>query len=377
VNPTTIKIPLLILLLSISATIKWTKASRKISQKPGDFYTMFSSGIRNSASCYRIPAMVSTPGGAVIAVADERVPSCGDLKVNDDINIVMRRSTDHGASWSQVETIVDYPPGQSASDPSMIVDKVTNEVFLFFNYMDLTNEKDVYYLKFIKSKDDGRTWSSPVDITRQITKAVWKMDFQFITSGRGIQTRSGQLLHTLVNLQRGLHLFASDDHGKHWYLINGELKPGDESKVVELLDGSWMVNSRMNGSGYRYVHTSVDQGRTWITRIDSALIDPSCNASIIRYPSAMQGEHKNRLIFANAASSEHRINMTVRISYDEGTIWSEGKTVYEGSAAYSSLSILADGDVGLLFEKDQYGEIVFVKLPLAWLENGSEHGLKH
>ncbi len=336
------------------------------------FKSLFDSNIKPNVSCFRIPSIVTAPNGDLITAIDERVPSCGDLKWSDDINIVIRRSTDNGDSWSKIETIVDYPLGKSASDPSMIVDKITGEIFLFFNYMDLINEKDIYYLKFISSPDNGKTWSKPIDITSQITKPEWHNNFKFITSGRGIQTRSGKLLHTLVNLNMGLHVFGSDNHGKSWYLIDTPIKPGNESKIVELSNGNWMINSRLNGKGFRFIHTSTDEGATWVSKSDSTLIDPGCNASIIRYTSLKNGDDKNRLLFANAKTENKRANMTIRISYDEGASWTEGKTIYKEGSAYSSMSILANGDIGLFFEKDNYKENVFVKIPLEWLTNGED-----
>lgn len=337
------------------------------SQSALKFENLFSAENKENVSCYRIPSIITAPNGDLIVAIDERVPSCGDLKWSKDINIVMRRSADNGETWSDIEMIVDYPLGQSASDPSMIVDDITNEIFLFFNYMDLDKEKDVYYLKFVKSDDNGRTWGSPVDITSQISKPAWHADFKFITSGRGIQTRSGKLLHTLVNLENGLHIFGSDDHGENWYLIDTPIVPANESKIVELADGSWMINSRLNGQGYRQVHTSVDEGKTWISKADTTLVDPGCNASIIRYTSVVDGDDRNRLLFANAKMKKGRKNMTVRISYDEGKSWSNGKTVYGGGSAYSSLSVLPNGEIGLFFEKDDYTENVFVRFSLEWL----------
>ena len=333
---------------------------------------LFSATVKDGVSCYRIPAIITAPNGDLIAAIDERVPSCGDLKWSKDINIVIRRSADNGESWSKIETIVDYPFGKSASDPSMIVDKVTGAIFLFFNYMDLDNEKDVYYFKLIKSLDNGQTWSAPSDITSQISKPEWQNDFKFITSGRGIQTSSGKLLHTLVNLKNGLHLFGSDDHGESWYLIDTPITPGDESKVVELADGTWMINSRVNGKGFRYVHTSTDEGKTWNTKPDTSLIDPGCNASIIRYTSVKEGATKNRLLFSNANMKDERTNMTIKVSYDEGKSWTAGKTIYSGDSAYSSMSILANGDIGLFFEKDNYQENAFVRLTLEWLTDGKD-----
>lgn len=336
------------------------------------FQDLFNTSMSEGVECYRIPAMVTAPNGDVIAAIDERVPNCGDLKWSKDINIIIRRSADNGKTWSNIETVVDFPYGQSASDPSMIVDSVTNEIFLFYNFMNLDTEKDIYYLHVVKSADNGKTWSNPVDITSQIAKPEWKNDFKFITSGRGIQTRSGKLLHTMVNLNSGLHLFGSDDHGKTWYFINTAIQPADESKVIELADGTLMINARVNGKGMRYVHRSTDQGQTWTTTPAPELIDPGCNASIIRYTSVEDGYNKNRLLFSNAKSEKGRVNMSVRISYDEGKTWSEGNTIYEGSSAYSDMTILENGDIGLFFEQDEHTKNPFVSFSLAWLTDGKD-----
>lgn len=367
-----------IILLSLISFMAYSqKVAIQAEDKTPDFKNLFYSKMQDGVSCYRIPAIVTAPNGDLIAAIDQRVPSCGDLKWSKDINIVVRRSFDNGDSWSEIEPVVDYPFGKSASDPSMIVDKVTGTIFLFFNFMDLENEKDIYYLKVTKSNDNGKTWSSPVDITSQISKSEWLHNFKFITSGRGIQTSDGKLIHTLVNLEHGLFLFASDNHGESWYLIDNQIIPGDESKIVELIDGTWMVNSRVNGKGFRFVHTSTDKGTTWLTRPDSSLIDPGCNASIIRYTSINEGADKNRLLFSNAKMKDDRKNMTIRISYDEGKTWTEGKTVYTGSSAYSSMTILSNGDIGLFFEKDNYQENVFVRITLDWLTDGKDKYNQH
>ncbi|SIQ99184.1 sialidase family protein [Maribacter ulvicola] len=333
---------------------------------------LFNSSMAEGVACYRIPAIVTAPNGDVIAAIDERVPSCGDLKWSKDINIVIRRSSDNGNTWTPIETVVDLPFGKSVSDPSMIVDETTKEIFMFYNYMDLDKERDIYYFHVVKSSDNGKTWSKPQDITDQIAKVDWRTDFKFITSGRGIQTKSGKLLHTMVNLNSGLHLFASDDHGKSWYLIDTPIQPANESKVVELVDGRWMINSRVNKSGMRYTHISSDEGKTWTSSPEPGLIDPGCNGSIIRYTSIEQGFKKNRLLFSNAKMVKGRENMTVRISYDEGKTWSEGKTIYTGGSAYSSLTVLENGDIGLFFEKDGYKENPFISFSLKWLTEGED-----
>ncbi len=315
-----------------------------------------------AGTCYRIPALIKAPNGDLIAVADQRIASCGDLKQNRNINIVMRRSTDNGITWTKMQTLVDYPLGQSASDASLICDEETKEIFLFFNYMNLDKEKNVFYLRYIKSSDNGISWSKAKDITAEITKPAWKNDFKFISSGRGIQCKDGTLLHTLVNLQRGLHVFGSNNHGKTWFLKEAALNPADESKIIELKNGTWMVNSRVPGAGCRYVYRSCDKGKTWLSQKDTTLIDPACNASIIKYNFHDKGNIKNLILFSNVCAESERKNLSLKISEDQGKTWAHQKIIYPGSAAYSSMAIDKNGFVGILFEKDNYSEIAFTRL---------------
>lgn len=331
--------------------------------QPFKFINLFNSGDLEQG-CYRIPALITAPNGDLIAAIDQRVENCGDLRSNRDINIVIRRSRDNGESWTDIETVVDYPFGESASDPSMIVDVETGKIWMFYNYMDLENEKNIYYLKAVFSSDHGKSWSEPVDITSQITKPEWHEDFKFITSGRGIQTSDGTLLHTLVHLEKGVFQFGSKDHGKSWFFIDNPIHPADESKVVELEDGSWMINSRVSDLGMRYIHISEDRGRTWTSYPDSTLKDPASNASLVLYPT---DDESSVLLFSNSNSPDERKNITVRVSLDEGETWTEGKTIYPGSAAYSSMTVLENGEIGLFFEKDDYSQNVFVKFSLGWL----------
>jgi sialidase-1 len=352
----------LFILLSI-ATISKAQPPIQVSADGLRQFDLFNVKMKSNVSCYRIPALVVAKNGDLIAAIDERGPSCADLKANDNINIVMRKSRDNGKTWSDIRTLVDYPIGKSASDPSFILDSITGTIFLFYNYMDLNKERDIYYLHVMRSTDNGESWSHSEDITKQITKPEWHGDFKFITSGKGIQTSKGVLLHTLVNLKYGVFIFGSDNYGKTWFLKETPINPADESKIIELADGSWMVNSRVNSPGMRYVHISNDQGDSWISRAENALTDPACNAAIVRY----NYKNTNCLLFVNADSKDSRTNLSVKVSYDEGKSWTRGKTIYAGESAYSDVVLMKNGKIGLLFEKNGYSENVFLSFPFKWI----------
>ncbi len=331
---------------------------------------LFISGTEQTHT-FRIPALITAINGDLLACCDARRNSDRDLIWVRDIDIVLKRSSDHGATWSEMEIVCDYGDGKPASDPSFILDKTTGEIFCFYNYMDQDDAPKEFRLYVQSSKDHGRTWGKARDITDQIARPEWKMDFKFITSGRGIQRRNGDLLHTLVNLENGMRLFGSTDHGRSWRLIDVPIRPGNESKVIELADGTLMVNSRVRGQSSRWVHRSDDEGKTWRSAADTALVDPACNGSILRYTSKRDGYARNRLLFCNANSAKGRKNLTVRISYDEGATWSAGKVIDPGPSAYSSLTICQDGTIGVLYEPG-YKEVRFVRFTLAALTDGKD-----
>jgi sialidase-1 len=288
-----------------------------------------------------------------------------------DIDIVVKRSSDNGETWSDMEIVCDYGDGLPASDPSFILDRDTGHIFCFYNYMDQNKAPKEFRLWVQRSTDHGKTWENAIDITDDIAKPAWKMDFKFITSGRGIQRRNGELLHTMVNLKNGLHVFRSTDHGKSWSLVDKPILPGNESKVIELADESLMINCRVNRPGYRYVHRSSDNGKTWEGHPEMQLADPGCNGSIIRYTAKADGYAKDRLLFSNASSSKGRTNLAVRISYDEGQTWSKGKVIDAGPSAYSSLTILKDGSIGVLYEPG-HKSVRFARFTLEDLTDGQD-----
>ncbi|MFN8206082.1 MAG: sialidase family protein [Bacteroidales bacterium] len=323
---------------------------------------LFSSDSLGTKGCYRIPALCVAPNGELLAVADERIPDCGDLRTNRNINLVMRRSVDGGENWGPIERIIDFPEGQSASDASLITDRINGEILLLYNYMDLDSAPGIYRFHQLNSKDNGKTWSKPEDITAQIIKTEWENDFMFITSGGGIQTHSGKLLHCLVNLQRGVFVIASDDHGKSWYLIETPIHPADESKIAELDNGSWMINARVNNAGYRYVYRSFDQGLSWAGGPDSTLPDPGCNAVFIRQDISLNGKKESVLLLSNPDHTRDRVNLTLRISSDNGNTWEQVQLIHPGSAAYSALEVIDCKHVGVLYEADEYKTMLFTRI---------------
>ncbi len=219
------------------------------------------------------------------------------------------------------------------------------------------------------STDDGATWSKPAEITKDVTKAGWT--WYATGPGVGIQLKSGRLLIPCDSKSengkvRESHVIFSDDGGKSWKL-GGVVGPNcNESQAVELADGSVMLNMRTYAANNRrFVAISKDGGETFAKPIeDKELIEPVCQASILRLPG-----DKGGLLFSNPASTK-REKMTVRLSRDEGKTWSLAKELHAGPAAYSCLTVLPAGEIGCLYErgdKNAYETITFARFSRAWL----------
>lgn len=346
-----------LLALAMITVFVWSGCPSDTPDPPGPLeQVLFATPSDSSVACFRIPAIESM-NGVLLAAIDERVPSCADLRGNRDINILLRRSSDGGHTWTEPERVIDYPDGVSASDPSFIVDRVRGRVFLMANVMDLDKAPNRYRFHVLFSDDAGTSWSEPQDITEELTPPAWKDDFMFVTSGRGTQASDGTLLHTLVNLERGVHVLASTDSGATWFLTPSPVTPGDESKIVELPDGSWMMNSRVAGAGHRWVHQSNDRGASWQSRPESTLVDPAVNASLI-----WLGPN---LVYTGAHHPTDRENLVLRISEDEGLTWSKGEVIEAGSAAYVSSTSLDESTIALFYERAGYTENVFKRLHIS------------
>ncbi|MFL5620852.1 MAG: exo-alpha-sialidase [Gemmatimonadaceae bacterium] len=329
---------------------------------------------------YRIPSVIATPKGTLLAFAEGRRTSGADA---GDIDLVVKRSSDGGRSWSPMQVIADDGPN-TVGNPCPVVDRRTGTIWLLTTHNPGTlREKDIVAgsapasrtVWAMRSDDDGLTWSPAVEITSSVKRPDWT--WYATGPGVGIQTSTFRLVIPANHVEAGTginrsHLFYSDDGGKSWRL-GASADPGtNESQVVELADGRLMLNMRNHPplrENFRLVATSDDGGESLSkTTPDRTLIEPPAQASILRLTTTTTGD-RNRLLFANPASTR-RERMTVRLSYDEGMSWPVAKVVEPGPSAYSSLVALPDRSVGLLYERgvrSPYERITFARFTLKWL----------
>jgi len=237
------------------------------------------------------------------------------------------------------------------------------------------------------SKDDGLTWSTPQETTATTKRPHWR--WYATGPGIGIQLErgphAGRLVvpcdHSLVTPEDptgyNSHVIYSDDHGRTWQL-GGAITPAvNECQVVELADGTLMMNMRNydRRQTTRAVATSTDGGMTWSkVRHDPTLVEPICQASFLRYTLASRDD-RNRLLFSNPGHGQagQRRDMTVRVSYDEGQTWPMQRLLWPGPTAYSSLAALPDGQIACFFEAGQhspYERIVLARFRRQWLTSG-------
>ena len=298
---------------------------------------------------YRIPSLIRAPKGTLLAFCEARA---GDDQFPTDM--VLRRSLDGGKTWLPMQVIVKAVP-EAAMDPTAVIDRATGAVVLVYDrwperpkgeWGTFTRSpglgRDSITTWVTTSSDDGATWAAPVDITAMTKKPEWRETGH--GPGLGIQTRSGRLVVPCFETKPDAKskwgvswnfVIFSDDHGKTWQMSDNEVGPGfDESQLVELADGTLLLN--MRGSDRRTTAASKDGGKTWSEPSPvPELSGGGCQGSILRYtwPDAKGG--KSRILACNIdpaapLSGEQyggRHTGTVRMSYDEGKTWPVAKVL--------------------------------------------------
>ena len=334
---------------------------------------------------YRIPGLVTTKKGTLIAVYDIRRNGSGDLPGNIDVG--MSRSTDGGRTWSPMKVIMDMGSDPAwrhdgIGDPAVLVDRVTGAIWVAATWSHGNRSwngsgpglkpAETGQFMLTRSTNDGRTWSKPINITRQIKDPAWRFVLQ--GPGKGITMRDGTLVFPAQfrssdqSEHRGKPfstLISSTDRGKTWKIGTGVKVDTTESQVVELTDGRLMINCRDNRGGSRSVYTTDDLGNTWTVHPTSrkALPEPVCMASLIRVDHETFGP---LLMFSNPATTRGRHHMTIKVSRDEGMTWpARYHTLYDERPGfgYSCLTRIDADHVGVLYEGTR--SLRFVRFSIA------------
>ena len=334
----------------------------------------------DGAHTWRIPALEVLDDGTLVAAYDRRQDDASDLP--GDLDLMVRRSSDQGETWSEPEAVVDYDGGVGAGDPSLLYDEEADRLFLFHAHApegvgfrnssdgNSNDADDILHTDVSHSDDGGRTWQTN-RITEDIKDPSWFG--VFASSGTGIQLSDGRLVQQYAfDSGDGIHAVSvySDDHGETWQA--GEpVGPGmDENKTVELSDGRIMLNSRTADGPYRLVSYSEDGGETYSDPVpDHDLVDPTNNAAIVRYDADAQAgtPEARRLLFTNTDHESSRQNLTVRMSCDDGGSWPVSRTLESGAAGYSTVVSLGDDEFGVLYERGNHEHITFARFNSAWL----------
>jgi sialidase-1 len=382
------RIPIILLvLLALQVVLFGCSAGRKVEQArpdiPGPEQTDLFIGGQGDYRSYRIPALITTQKGTILAFVEGRKDSSADHGHNE---MLLRRSFDGGETWAPVQ-LVARDGTNALNNPTAVVDRETGATWLVFvrtSTKKYKNDAEVAKAQgrisdmwVMHSNDEGATWVGPTDITESVNRPNWNRIVP--GPGVGIQMRNGRLVipcNHLIGNEAYDHVIYSDDHGETWRLGGSTEGEMDEDQIVELTDGSLLLNIRnYRDKGHRGISMSKDGGLTWSkVTSDPTLIEPVCQASFIRYTKSPQFI-KDRLLFSNPASEAERIRMTVRVSYDEGKTWPVGKLLNAGPSGYSCLTVLPDVKIGCLYERGDHSSIdkvTFARFSLAWVTDGAD-----
>lgn len=339
---------------------------------------------------YRIPSLTTSSQGTLLCVYDMRRRKSRDLQ--EDIDIGLSRSTDGGQSWEPPRVIMDMgeygglPQEQNGcSDPGIIVDQKTGEIFCFAVWMWGKPGKHQWsgdgsepgyeigksaQIMMVRSKDDGLTWTKPENMTRKLKKESWWLIAP--TPQQGINLADGTLVMPVEGRDETGESFAtlmiSKDHGATWAVGKPAFSGGNECQAAQLSDGSIMLNMRNDHEKYRAVYVTQDLGQTWQPHPTNrnTLIEPNCNASLYRVDYGKGSQRKQILLFSNPRSQERRTHQTIQVSFDDGRSWPSKYHLLldEGRGrGYPSITRVDDQHVGIVYEGSQ-ADLVFEKISL-------------
>lgn len=325
---------------------------------------------------WRIPAILCLDDGTLLAVNDKRKYNHRDLP--EDIDIVCRRSTDRGASWSEPQTIVQGTGYKHGYGDAALVQCANGDVLCFFvggNGLWASTEADPIRSYVCRSTDRGDTWDAPVELTSLLwgsnppsPDGRW-YSASFFASGNALRlTRgphSGRVLVAAAMCRTGEqkldnYVFYSDDNGHSWHLSDLAYSMGDEAKLIELADGRVLISVRRTGA--RGFNLSADGGQTWGTRSSWPEMQANaCNGDMLRLD--------DTTILHSLPNSMERENVSIFISSDEGASWHTPVLLCKGPSVYSSLTRLPDGTVLAYVEKgpDTGCELWLYRFNAAWL----------
>jgi sialidase-1 len=360
---------------------------------------------QDDCDTYRIPGMVTTGEGTLIAVYDNRYNNSKDLQENIDVG--MSRSTDGGQTWEPMRVIMDMGEWggnperlNGIGDPAVLYDHTTGTIWVAALWISGFSETDMLWwaskpgmkptetgqFVLVKSTDDGLTWSDPINITEQIKDPSWQLLFQ--GPGRGITLNDGTLVFpaqfkadigekALDGGQYTAHstIIYSQDGGETWHVGTGAKPNTTEAQVVQLANGSLMLNMRddrnrqiKDETNGRAVAVSDDLGETWTihSSSNSALPEPNCMASLIAADVEMNGQKQQVLFFSNPNDKGARINMSIKASLDQGHTWPEANQVLLNETqgfGYSCMTMVDENTVGILYEgvKELYFQKILVE----------------
>ena len=311
-----------------------------------------------NAAVYRIPALVVTGNGTLLAFAEARA-SGFDW---GHIRLVVRRSEDHGKTWGpEIDTTGGRFPENKIGNPVPLVDRDTGRIWLIGHSCPAGRvHAGEQQIMLVHSDDDGKTWSD----TRQIPMTAWlPRGFNWMLSGpgHGIQLARGEHRGRLAVPCYGHgtgYVVYSDDHGATWTVgATSPNGPYNEAVCVELSNGDVMLNTRSPGGGggrqpHRGAAVLTDGGARYkegTARFIPELPCPSCQGGTVRLTPPGSGQ-PGVLLYAGPGLPSGRVRGTLFASYDDGTTWPYQREIYQGPYGYSDIAVLSDGRVACLFE---------------------------